>query len=419
MKILTVALLLVVVGARAQNNLEHFLRIAETNSPLLKEYANQLSSSSLQKEAIRSQQQLPQVSLSAGYLFAPFFNNNGHIVSATPDPQAIGYDVGITNGGLYSAQISVEKNIFNGPLIDALTGTQEIQEASINHSLSMTRRDLHKQVTDLYLQTYESQKLYELGAETAGIMKDLLRVLGNLVERGASKQSEYLLLSIECEGKTIAAADARVQYATNLNQLNSLCGIVDTAVVPVDSVFLAVRADAPGFAFAKKYELDSLSALVQQQLFETKYQPQVALFVNTGLNAVELDNIERKFGVSAGVSVSIPLFDGNQRSIARQQNQLSLQSIANYRENFAIQVKNQRKNALDRLEAQRGNLASLSRQIVGYGQLIRITENELRLGHVSMIEYLTVLKNYTDLKKSRISAEADVQREITNINYWN
>ncbi len=419
MKILTVALLLVVVGARAQNNLEHFLRTAETNSPLLKEYANQLSSSSLQKEAIRSQQQLPQVSLSAGYLFAPFFNNNGHIVSATPDPQAIGYDVGITNGGLYSAQISVEKNIFNGPLIDALTGTQEIQEASINHSLSMTRRDLHKQVTDLYLQTYESQKLYELGAETAGIMKDLLRVLGNLVERGASKQSEYLLLSIECEGKTIAAADARVQYATNLNQLNSLCGIVDTAVVPVDSVFLAVRADAPGFAFAKKYELDSLSALVQQQLFETKYQPQVALFVNTGLNAVELDNIERKFGVSAGVSVSIPLFDGNQRSIARQQNQLSLQSIANYRENFAIQVKNQRKNALDRLEAQRANLASLSRQIVGYGQLIRITENELRLGHVSMIEYLTVLKNYTDLKKSRISAEADVQREITNINYWN
>ena len=82
-------------------------------------------------------------------------------------------------------------------------------------------------------------------------------------------------------------------------------------------------------------------------------------------------------------------------------------------------MKNQRKNALARLEAQRGNLASLSRQNVGYGQLIRITENELRLGHVSMIEYLTVLKNYTDLKKSRISAEADVQREITNINYWN
>ncbi len=418
MKILC-TLVFLAVAAQAQNSLDHFIRTAETNSPLLKEYANQLSSSSLQKSAIRSQQQLPQISLSAGYLFAPFFNNNGHIISAAPDPQAIGYDAGITNGGLYSAQINVEKNVFNGRLIDALNGTQALQDETIQNAAAMARRDLAKQVTDQYLQTYESQKLSELCTETAGTMKALLAVLGTLVEHGASKHSEYLLLSIECENKTIAAADARLQYATNLNRLNTLCGIADTAPVPVDSVCLTIRSDAQENVFAKKYELDSLSALVQQQLAETKYLPQVALFFNTGLNAVELDNIENKFGFSAGINVSVPIFDGDQRSITRQQNELSLHSIANYRDNSAIQVKNQRKNSLDRLETLRGNLASLTRQIAGYEQLIHISETELQQGQLSMVEYLTVLKNYIDLRKNTISTEADVQREITNFNYWN
>ena len=58
--------------------------------------------------------------ITGDYLFAPYFNNNGNLITTNPDPNAIGYDVGITNGGLYSALINVDKNIFNGHLLNAL-----------------------------------------------------------------------------------------------------------------------------------------------------------------------------------------------------------------------------------------------------------------------------------------------------------
>jgi outer membrane protein TolC len=412
-------LLLGLASVYAQNNLPYYLRNAETNSPLLNEYSNQISSSSLSRELFYSQQLLPQVSVTGQYLFAPYFNNNGHLVSTNPDPQAIGYDIGITNGGLYSAQINVEKNIFNGSTLDAMNAAQTAQEASIQHSMVLSRRDIAKQVTDQYLQVYESQKLYELATETSANLRDLLEIVGKLVGQGVSKQSEYLLLSIEYEGKNIATADAALQFKTSLTQLNTLCGIADTALVQVDSVSLTAAADAAHFEFTKKYELDSLAAASQEELLETKYRPQVSVFFNTGLNAVELEHMERKFGLSAGLNLSIPIFDGGQRSITRQQSELAIRSIAGYRENFAVQLKNQRRNSSDRLDHLRSNLNTLARQISGYRQLISMSERELQRGQLSMIEYLTVLRNYLELRKNNISAEIDVQREINNYNYWN
>jgi outer membrane protein TolC len=419
MKKIIGVLLFVFATGHAQTNLDYFLQTAETNNPLLKEYTNQISASALQRDLIRSQQILPQISLSAGYLFAPFFNNNGHLISTTPEVQAIGYDIGITNGGLYSAQINVEKNIFNGGTADALSAAQSIQEDALRNTTALTKRDLARQVTDQYLQAYHSRKLYELSRETSANIKALLSILEKLVAQGAAKQSEYLLLSIEYESKMAAAADSYVQFTTNRNQLCSLCGITDSAAVPIDSVDMTLRTDRPRFEFVKKFEYDSLSARSQQEQFENKYRPQVSVFFTTGLNAVELNTIHRKFGLSAGVNFSLPLFDGNQRSITRQQNQLSLQSIANYRATYVVQLDNQRKNTLDRLENLRSILQSYARQVAGYEQVLRIAENELRRGQVTMVEYLTLLSNYIEVRKNRISAETEMQREINNYNYWN
>lgn len=113
----------------AQNNLQFYLNTAKQNSPTLKENTNLLRINELNKSLNESQYMLPQISLTSNYLFAPYFNNNGKIISANPDPNAIGYDAGITNGGLYSAQINIEKNIFNGGFTAALQNQSNIQQA--------------------------------------------------------------------------------------------------------------------------------------------------------------------------------------------------------------------------------------------------------------------------------------------------
>ncbi len=403
----------------AQYNLEFYLNAAYQNNPAIIEQQNLISINKLQVDLDYAKNSGFQMYLSANYLFAPYFNNSGGIITANPDANAIGYDVGITNGGLYSVQFNVEKNIFNGALTDALTNQRIISESTARNNIELLKRDLRKQVTDQYLQTYLSYQLYNMTKELTSYLKDQLKILSELVESGMAKQSEYLLLSVEIENQNIAANDYYSQFTSNLFNLNSLCGIKDSSIVQLENVSLELHNKKISSEIFKKFELDSLAIENQQQIFETKYQPQVSLFFNTGLNAVELNNIQRKFGLSAGINFSLPLFDGNQRSTTQQQTKVSIETINSYKSNFNVMLDNQVNNSKKKLENLKNNLNNLARQIDSYNTVIKISERELQQGQLSMIEYLTILKNFLDFKKNKATTEANYQLEINNYNYWN
>ncbi len=403
----------------AQRNLDFYLNSAYQNNPVIIEQQNLIRINNFQRDLDYAQTSGFQIYLSANYLFAPYFNNRGGIITSNPDPNAIGYDVGLTNGGLYSAQFNIEKNIFNGALNDALAKQRTITENTAKNNIELLKRDLRKQITDQYIQTYLSYQLYNITSELTSHLKDQLKILGELVESGMAKQSEYLMLSIEIENQNIAANDYYSQFTSNLYELNSLCGIKDSSIVLLENVSLELQDKKFIPIIFKKFELDSLAVENQQQIFETKYQPKVSLFFNAGLNAVEINNIQRKFGLSAGINFSFPIYDGNQRSVTQQQTKVSIETINNYKSNLKILLDNQRSSTLKKLNNLKNNLNSLSKQIESYNTVIKISEKELRQGQLSMIEYLTILKNFLDLKKNKITAELNYQLEINNYNYWN
>ena len=411
--------LLLTTNLFGQRNLDYFINKAIKNDASLNELRNQLQINKLQKDLDYAQSSGFQIYLTGNYLFAPYFNNGGRIITTIPDPNAIGYDVGITNGGFYSAQVNVDKNIFNGALVDALSSQRMIFEETTNNNISLMKRELIKQITDQYLQTYLSFRLYKKSDELTSYLKEQMQILGKLVESGSANQSEFLLLSIEGENQKIAANDYYSQYKTNLLTLNSLCGIKDTNVVMIDSVSLRINKEVNGSTLFKKFELDSLSIQNQQQIFETKYQPQISIFFNTGLNAIELNNIQRKFGMSAGINFSLPVFDGNQSSLTWQQNQISSETLKSFKTNFATQLSNQRNSVVMRLENLRNTINNFSKQIESYKVIIKMSERELQQGQLSMIEYLTILKNYIELQKNNITTNINYQIEVNNYNYWN
>jgi len=411
--------IIVSINLFAQRSLDYYLNEAYQNNPAINEQQNFIRINSLQRDLDYAQTSGFQMYLSANYLFVPYFNNSSGIITSNPDQNAIGYDIGLTNGGLYSAQFNIEKNIFNGALSDALTKQRLIAENSANNNIELLKRDLRKQVTEQYLQTFLSYQLYKMNDELISYLNDQLKILGELVESGMAKQSEYLLLSVEIENQKIAANDYFSQFRSNLSDLNTLCGFKDSSVVELEPIALELQNEKLSSELLKKFELDSLAIENQQQIFETKYQPQISLFFNTGLNAVELNNIQRKFGLSAGVNFSLPIFDGSQRSITQQQTKVSIESINNYKYNFQIVLDNQRNNSLKKIESLKTNLNNLTKQIESYNTIIKISERELQQGQLSMIEYLTILKNFSDFKKNKITAETNYQLEINNFNYWN
>lgn len=385
----------------------------------MKENSNLIRIGELDKSLTQAQYSLPQISLTSNYLFAPYFNNNGKIVSANPDPNAIGYDAGITNGGLYSAQINVEKNIFNGGLKNALEKQIAIQQEQYKYNYELEQRNLQKQITEQYLSAYKSLMLYNLSKEILQNVETQLKLTGELVEKGYAKSQNYLLLKIELQSQQIALKENFQRYKNDLLQLNSLCGIRDTQTVFIDSVRIKKKDLKTNFSFLEKFKLDSLATANRQELFETKYQPQVKLFFNTGLNAVGLNGIQRKFGLSAGIDFQLPIFDGGQKDITRQQNEISISSIKNYKQYASANIDNQKQSAVSNIQLIKNNLEDIGAQLNDYKGLINLSNRQLNTGDISMIEYLTLLKNFIELRKTSIEKETALQLEINNYNYWN
>ena len=418
-KLLFLAAIFIAASVNAQNNLEYFLKSAFDNNPQIKEYGQSLLSSKYERDLIDAENVLPKLSVSANYVFSPYFNNGGKLISANPSPDAIGYDIGLSNGGLYSALFNVDKNIFNGGVTDALMKQVSIKDETTSNNLLLLKHEIEKQVTDQYLQSLLSLKMIDLENEILGNLKEESAAVNRLKEKGLAKESDRLLLDIEVQNQTNALNSSRTQYRWNLNQLYAICGISGADSARIDSVALASAAFKPGSEYLKKYALDSLALLNQQEIFESKYNPQVSLFFNTGLMAVELTGIQRKFGLSAGINFSLPIYDGNQKSITRQQNEISLKTVSFYKDYFNSQLKTQRNNSFNRINSLKENISNLQSQIASYMRVIDISRKEYEKGLLSMLDYLTIMRNYIDLKKNLLTAQNDYQLEISNYNYWN
>lgn len=403
----------------AQNSLEYYLDKGYKNAPTLAEYKNLQQINSLQSELNSAENSAFKVFLTADYLFAPYFNNNGKLLSTNPDPKAYGYDIGITNGGLYSALLNVEKNIFNGGVLNAYQNQNKIQSEQYSYNYDLEKHNLENQITDQYLTTFRSFMLLNLSKEIVSNLSKQLQITAEMVENGYEKAQNYLLLKISLQNEELSFNEAYQNYKNDLAQLNSICGIKDTSAVELTEVELELSSSKSTSDFYKKYELDSLALINQQTLFETKYQPQLKLFANTGLNAVEIDGIQRKIGMSAGLNFSLPIFDGGQKSLTRQQNQISQKTISDYKKYFEVNLEMAIENISSRIYSLRKNLNDMDGQISEYQKLMTISSEELRRGDISMIEYLTLLKNFIDLRKNKIEKETEYQMEINNYNYWN
>lgn len=416
-----ISILIIIVSgiAAAQHSLDYFLNKGINNAPSLTEYRNLQDINNIQRELNTAENSAFNVFLSADYLFAPYFNNNGNLISTSPDPKAIGYDIGITNGGLYSAQINVEKNIFNGGLIDALQNQNTIQGEQYNYSYKLEKHNLEKQIIDQYLSSYKSFLLFELSKEIVSNLSEQLSITSDQVEKGYEKAQNYFLLKIELQTEQINSYEAYQTYKNDLTQLNSICGIKDTTEVILNLAELSLSLPKTNSDFLEKYNLDSLATINQQSLFETKYLPQFKLFFNTGLNAVEIDGIQRKFGMSAGLNFMLPILDGGQKSLTKQQNIIAQKTISDYRKFSEINLEMRRNSTTSKIKSIKKNLEDLNVQINEYQKLMDISKKGLGKGDMSMIEYLTLLKNFIDLRKSKIDKEINYQMEINNYNYWN
>src|SRR4030095_2857683 len=126
-----------------QNNLDYFVNQAIANSPLLKDFQNQILSFTLDSQIMRAALKLQVNGIS----------NNSYV----PIIKGYGYDEVITNGQQVSALAQVSKSFLGGKTINTQIANLQLQSQVMANAVKMSEQDVIKTITDQYIVTYGEQ----------------------------------------------------------------------------------------------------------------------------------------------------------------------------------------------------------------------------------------------------------------------
>ena len=105
--------------------------------------------------------------------------------------------------------------------------------------------------------------------------------------------------------------------------------------------------------FYKQFETDSLSSLNNKTLIDLNYKPKLSLYGDGGyLSAFSFDGY-KNFGLSAGISLIVPIYDGKQKQIQYDKIKIAERTRQNYRDFFIKQYGQQLIQLNHRLQAKR------------------------------------------------------------------
>jgi outer membrane protein TolC len=402
-------------------NLDFFLSAGIVNNPSLKESDFNTAILNLQNEIIAAQNKKPKFYLSGEYLFAPYFYDNGRIISVTADPSlgAYGYDPSITNGGLYSALVNVSLPLFNTSVIKALSEQNKIQSDANTANRLQQVHDLVKDITDKYITAYQFQQQQ---ITTAGIViniEDRKKIVSALVDKNLLPQTDFKLLELEINQRNSDIRQLQMSYETAYVDLKNSCGISDTSIIPLEQPVITLVQTPSEYHYLNKFKIDSMNLIMQQNVFNSKYKPELNFLGNGGLNATVADRIPHNFGISAGLNLSIPLYDGNQKNLNRQQTDLQLQIIQEKKENAAIIIQNNIQNALKQIENEKILIAQLKNDLVQRDAYLEIVKQKTVSGQSSMIDFLLSIQDEVSIQQKITEAESDLLILINQYNYYN
>ena len=407
---------------QAQNkDINYFIQEGVKSNPNIAENINLQQFFQIQNEIITAQNKRPQVNFTGDYLFAPFFFNNGRVISITPNPspKAYGYDAGITNGGWYAAQVNVAIPLFNKALIKPLYEQNKIQGDISAYGRKQLEQDLKKSIIDQYIITFQFQQQTTYLQKIIDQLETRKPYVTALVKQGLLQQNDYLLLDIQQTTSRNDLLQLQYAYTNGLAILKNLAAISDTTVFNLADPLTVLQPAPAEFYYVQKFRLDSLNLVAQQNVFNIKYKTQVSAIASSGINAVDITNVPHNVGLSAGLHVAVPIYDGKQKKMNERQNNVLLTNLQAYRNNTALLQQNNIRNAKQQIVQWQQTIDLLDQQIKKQELLLEILKDKIIKGQVTVMDYINALQDYIVTQKTRALAETNVLLYNNQYNYYN
>ena len=404
--------------------IHYYIESAKKNSPLIMDYRNQTKIEKAELERLKAMYVHSRLELNGDYLFVPIISKDGNRTTFRWNAQSgieyYGYDLGESSGYLHTG-VTWTQPLLSRSFYKVAQEQTKINTDIANNRIRMEEHQLERSITEQYLLCLLDKSQIDFTDSIGAIINQRIDIVKELIKNGLFKQSDLKLLMIERNVNTELYVASCQSYHTHLMDLNILCGIEDTTDVELLDINLPIRmqmVNAPSF-FTEQYRLDSLNTVASLHSFNLQYKPQLNLFVNGGIQIGDFSKWYRHFGWSAGLTFSWTIFDGKQKRWKVRQAEWQQNSIRTYKENSEYQRNMRISQCLSELSRYEEREKTLGNQLSEYDSILSDYEKEMDAGQVSVLDYITVLRNKIQTEKERLLLQANKQLVIAAYNYWN
>lgn len=388
-------------------NLDFYLGQALRNSPLLKDYRNQVQLGQIDSQLVHASY-LPQVSGNSTNIYAPSYHGWG-------------YDEAISNGGNFTTVAAVTKTLVGQRHLDAEYETIRLNNQGISNTSKISEQDLKRSVTAQYITTYGDLQQLNFNRDIYQLLNKESNLLKDLTEKNVYRQTDYLAFLVTMKQEALLLRQLEIQFRNDHGTLNYLCGIVDTSasLLAAPVIELQRMPDVANSVFFRQFTLDSLSLRNSRSLIDFGYRPKAQLYADGGYSSSLMYEPYKNFGVSFGVTITMPIYDGHQRKMQYSKLDVQERTRAGYQEFFSHQYNQQLAQLSQQLKATEDLIAEIDEQVRYSATLIDVNGKLLGTGDAKIADYILALSNYLNAKNLLTQNYITRLQIINQINYWN
>jgi outer membrane protein TolC len=388
-------------------NLDFYLGQALHNSPLLKDYSNQVRLGQVDSQLVHASY-MPQVAGNSTNIYAPLYHGWG-------------YDEAVSNGGNFTTVVAVTKTLVGQKHLDAEYETIRLNNQGIGNTAKISEQDLKRNVTAQYITTYGDLQQLNFNRDIYQLLDKESNLLKDLTEKNVYRQTDYLAFLVTLKQEALSLRQLEIQFRNDHGTLNYLCGIVDTSatLLAAPSIELQHMPDIANSVFFHQFALDSLKLRNDRSLIDFGYRPKASLYADGGYSSSLMYEPYKNFGVSFGVTITMPIYDGHQRKMQYSKLDIQERTRTGYREFFTSQYSQQIAQLSQQLRAIEDLISQINEQVRYSETLIDVNGKLLGTGDARIADYILALSNYLNAKNLLTQNYITRLQIINQINYWN
>jgi outer membrane protein TolC len=399
--------LLITINVSAQKTLDYYLNSGIQNSPLLKDYQYQIQSNKLDSQRLRANFR-PQINASTAGTYAPVV-------------KGWGYDGAITNIHTYNALVTVSQTIIGKQNLNNQYLAIQLQNLGLQNQGKISEQELKRSITQQYITAYGDLLQINFNQDMLGLLKEEEVILKKLAEKGVYKQTDFLSFLVTIQQQELLIKQLHIQYQNDFATLNYVAGLTDTTFTILEAP-TGPGVELPDLGqtvFYQQFHIDSLKIVTSDRQIDFGYKPKMSFYADGGYNSSFVTAPYRNFGVSTGLTLTVPIYDGGQRKMLHHKNTIAEQNRQNYRDFFVKQYQQQTAQLRQQLQ-QTAQLIEQSNIQIKYAEgLIKAQRLQLVTGDVRIADYIIAISNYLNAKNIITQNSISRFQILNQINYWN